>query len=585
MTDDIPKDRVKELRQEAILCRVKYHNNLPELPFDPKFLPYPFEPTRFVQYAATSLERNHKHELLCETDVGVDVDLIDPSAFKTDRTASLHPDDEKLLEDDDPNAINDRRSRHQRSVAWLRKTEYLSTEHYNKWNKSEKIETKLGHNVKQRFAEEIVYRDRESQINAIEATFTAAKKPIQRHYSKPGVHAVEVLPLLPDFKLWRYPCAQVIFDDDPARKGISAAEQREEVNQAVIRGMVDETGDHFVVYFLPTEETKQQRRFDAENHVAFTEGASYEYEKAREYNWNVKNKTMTNYEENYFFVFRKDDKDCPAGVYYNELETRVRLSKRRKVQSSFGGGPMAPPQPPSKMRLVVQHRDFTYEELQAQTARLDMLKHESEDEEEEEEAEQEHPEAQESEGEAQKNHSPLLESPSPASGAKRGPQLHSDSEGEHSSLEGDEEAEQKATLQSHLGTRRSSTKRSTTAAVFSDDDDEEEEEGADKEEEEEGKEIHDTRHSVSSDLSNDSPPRTQSPIPSRFSSKRPTRKRSFTEVEDNSGSDNEDERSPSPPPSHRRRQEFTPAPRPSVNSSSRRPVLSESDDDLSSLSG
>lgn len=72
--------------------------------------------------------------------------------------------------------------------------------------------------------------------------------------------------------------------------------------------MVDETGDHFVVYFLPTEETKQQRRLDAENHVAFTEGASYEYEKAREYNWNVKNKTMTNYEENYFFVFRKEDK-------------------------------------------------------------------------------------------------------------------------------------------------------------------------------------------------------------------------------------------------------------------------------------
>ncbi|VDM30887.1 unnamed protein product [Hydatigera taeniaeformis] len=556
MTDDIPKDRIKDLRQETILCRVKYHNNLPELPFDPKFLPYPFESTRFVQYAATTLERNHKHELLCETDVGVDVELIDPSAFKTDRI-----------------------------VAWLRKTEYLSTEHYNKWNKSEKIETKLGHNIKQRFAEEIVYRDRESQINAIEATFTAAKKPIQRHYSKPGVHAVEVLPVLPDFKLWRYPCAQVIFDDDPARKGISAAEQREEVNQAVIRGMVDETGDHFVVYFLPTEETKQQRRLDAEAHVAFTEGASYEYEKAREYNWNVKNKTMTNYEENYFFVFRKEDKDCPSGVYYNELETRVRLSKRRKMQSNFGSGPMAPSQPPSRMRLVVQHRDFTYEELQAQTARLDMLKHESEDE-EEEEAEQEHAETQQSDGEEPKDNSPLLESPSSgASQAKRGSRVHSDSDGGHSTLEEDEESGHRCVPQSHSDPKRSSTKRSTTAAVFSDDDDEEEEEGAEKEDEEEGGEIPHTRHSVSSDLSNDSPSRRQSPLTSHFSSKRSTRKRSFSEAEDNSISDNEDERSPSPPPSHRRRQEFITAPRPPVSSSSRRPVLSESDDDLSSLSG
>lgn len=77
---------VNECRQETVLCRVKYHNNLPDLPFDPKFLGYPFESSRFVQYAATSLERNHKHELLCESNVGVDVDLIDPDAFKIDRS-------------------------------------------------------------------------------------------------------------------------------------------------------------------------------------------------------------------------------------------------------------------------------------------------------------------------------------------------------------------------------------------------------------------------------------------------------------------------------------------------------------------
>lgn len=231
----------------------------------------------------------------------------------------------------------------------------------------------------------------------------------------------------------------------------------------------------------------------------------------------------------------------------------MRLSKRRKVQSSFGGGSIAPLQPPSKMRLVVQHRDFTYEELQAQTGRLDMLKHESEDEEEEEEVGQEHVDAQESESEEQKGHSPLLDSPSPggetvplfvltsifseeiifppvvASRAKRGSQLHSDSEGGHSSLEDDEEAGQRSNLQGHSDTKHSSTKRSTTAAVFSDDDDEEEE-GEDKEEdEEEGEAIHRTRHSVSSDLSNDSPSRRQSPVSSHFSSKRSTRKRSFSE--------------------------------------------------------
>ncbi|VDL99184.1 unnamed protein product [Schistocephalus solidus] len=177
------------------MCRIRYHNNLPDIPSDPKFLTYPFESSRFVQYAATSLERNHKHELLCNVH---NVFLV-----------SLHPDDERLLEDDDPAALNARKSRHQRSVSWLRKTEYLSTELYNKYNKAEKVETKLGHNTKRRFTEDIVYRDRESQIHAIEETFEAVQKPIKKHYSKPGVTAVEVLPVLPDFNLWRYPCAQV----------------------------------------------------------------------------------------------------------------------------------------------------------------------------------------------------------------------------------------------------------------------------------------------------------------------------------------------------------------------------------------
>lgn len=58
---------------------------------------------------------------------------------------------------------------------------------------------------------------------------------IARHHSKPNVHAIDVLPLLPDFDIWRHPCAQVIFDNDPARKDKPVGEQMEEMNQAMIR--------------------------------------------------------------------------------------------------------------------------------------------------------------------------------------------------------------------------------------------------------------------------------------------------------------------------------------------------------------
>lgn len=49
--------------------------------------------------------------------------------------------------------------------------------------------------------EETLYMDRESQIKAIEKTFEDNKKPIERHYSKPNVVPVEILPVYPDFKV------------------------------------------------------------------------------------------------------------------------------------------------------------------------------------------------------------------------------------------------------------------------------------------------------------------------------------------------------------------------------------------------
>ena len=39
----------------------------------------------------------------------------------------------------------------------------------------------------------------------------------------------------PIFKLWRHPCAQVLFDDDPAPKDHTSSVQNEEMSQAIIK--------------------------------------------------------------------------------------------------------------------------------------------------------------------------------------------------------------------------------------------------------------------------------------------------------------------------------------------------------------
>ncbi|KAF0303106.1 RNA polymerase II-associated factor 1 [Amphibalanus amphitrite] len=276
-----------------------------------------FESNRYVAYNPTSLERNYKHELLTEHDLGVTIDLIDPDRYTAEHGGELDPADERLLEEDSLAPQDFKRSRHHaKNVSWLRRTEYISTE-ITRFQPTtmDKIESKVGFSIKKQM-EDNMYMDRESQIAAIEKTFEDVKKPVLKHYSKPGVTAVAEMPVFPDFDLWKFPCAQVIFDSDPAPQNIPAHEQVEVMSQAMIRGVMDEFEEQFVAYFLPSEETLVKRKEDSEAGVEYRDDVEYDYVMHREYNWNVKNKASKGYEENYFFITR-DDK-----VFYNELETR-----------------------------------------------------------------------------------------------------------------------------------------------------------------------------------------------------------------------------------------------------------------------
>jgi RNA polymerase II-associated factor 1 len=144
-----PQSHSRSSKRSDLVCRIKYNNSLPDIPFDAKFLAYPFESNRFVQYNATSLERNFHHELLTETDLGLPIDLIDPDIYKEDRTKDSlsgdpqHETDAHLMEDEITPQPEKKRSRqHAKNVSWLRKTEYISTEYNRFQTSSENLETK-----------------------------------------------------------------------------------------------------------------------------------------------------------------------------------------------------------------------------------------------------------------------------------------------------------------------------------------------------------------------------------------------------------------------------------------------------------
>lgn len=324
------------------------------------------------------MERNYKFEVLTEHDLGVTIDLINRDIYQIDRSnVVLDPADEKLLEEDSHATSMHHTSRskqHAKSVSWLRRSEYISTEQTRfQPQNMEKAEAKVGYNVKNSLRDETLYMDREQQIQAIKNTFEDTKKPITQHYCKPNVVPVEVYPVYPDFKNWKYPCAQVIFDADPSIVGKSLPNQMEEMSQAMIRGVMDESGEQFVAYFLPTEETLEKRRTDLSMERPYEDETAYEYKMAREYNWNVKSKLSKGYEENYFLVIRED------GVYYNELETRVRLSKRRQKLGAQA----------NNTKLVVKHRPLNAAEHKMQVNRDRFLEPQGDEDEEMEQSEPE----------------------------------------------------------------------------------------------------------------------------------------------------------------------------------------------------
>ena len=117
----------------------------------------------------------------------------------------------------------------------------------------------------------------------------------------------------------------------------------------------------------------EKRTRDASNAIEYDDDDEYDYKMARQYHWNVKSKASKGYEENYFIVFRDD------AVLYNELETRVRLTKRRPKP----GEPAT-----SNTRLVLRHRTLTGREHRMFRQREKQLEPANQQDEEEEEMEE-----------------------------------------------------------------------------------------------------------------------------------------------------------------------------------------------------
>jgi len=353
-------------KPSPFICPTRFRNNLPDVPFYPKFLQYPFDNMRYVRYVPTSLEKNYKHILLTEPDLGIP-DLIDPDAYATPQSRlPLPPEDEQLIRPELNNTATPVKQVNRPLVTWLRKTEYMTAEYDRLYGGAREVEKQT---VGKQTAKDLE-ESGDSEFNpellrqAIEDSFEKAKKrPI--HPTNPSLKAVQILPVFPDFELWGNSYQHVIFDGDPCpappkpsdpQYAHKKEEQEKIMNNAIIKAF--EAGEKFVTYLAPkkveTDENGTKKRKLNDDDVM-------EYQWVREYFYDFKKEHKDR--SNYFFVM------TDKVVTYNVIGAKVMLqnikSKREKSKIDQAIRPT---------RVTVRQREMSREEQALREERRYILK-------------------------------------------------------------------------------------------------------------------------------------------------------------------------------------------------------------------
>lgn len=200
----------KPVRQDYI-AKVRYTNNLPAPPLNPKFIEYNLtEPISLQQegeFLMSSLFRKENFTSLMENvddESGMNLNLINNVGFLDngdesvicgldgDKVTKLHPKDLELLRDAGISNL----SKSEPGVSFLRRTEYIAEK-----QAVATLPNGNTNNQPKNKNQELI--DPESQLKAVESTFDNAQDTLTnfqaiKHPKKKNLKAVNAWPLLPD---------------------------------------------------------------------------------------------------------------------------------------------------------------------------------------------------------------------------------------------------------------------------------------------------------------------------------------------------------------------------------------------------
>ncbi|KAK0597538.1 hypothetical protein LWI29_026313 [Acer saccharum] len=317
----------------TFVCKMKFRNELPDPSAQPKLMFMKKDKDRFTRYTITSLEKEYKPQLYVEPDLGIPLDLLDLGVYNPPKgyvRPPLDPEDEELLRDDDvvtpvkKDGIRRKERPTDKGMSWLVKTQYISPLSMDSTRQSltekqakELREMRGGLNPLGK------QNSRERQIKEIEATFEASKLP-PVHATNKNLHAVEIMPLLPDFERYEDQFVVASFDGAPTTDSEffgkldqsvrEAYESRAVMKSYMATGADPANPEKFLAYMVPSLNELSRDMYDEDEDTSFSW--------VREYQWDV----------------RGDDADDPATYLvsfddgearYLPLPTKLNLRKKR----------------------------------------------------------------------------------------------------------------------------------------------------------------------------------------------------------------------------------------------------------------
>jgi len=330
----------KRLTVESELIAPYYlANPLPEVPCDPKLLQHARDLDSLVRYRYdTPMESSFPYELTCEPDLGIEIDLVDPSLFLAPPGANLAQEDAELLAMAAPGgggAVGSAAARVKSirsEVTWLRKTPLMGNNLYESVGYGKHADRAIERKfvVTQKGAATDGAQTLAQVVESIDRSFDDAEGlslSTLRHPSNPSLTPVAMLPVLPDEKCWDNDYVQMEFDFDPSLEAAGDPTPKyspARVRKALMRGFSQAaTGDtpqrSYVAYLLP------QSGKDADG---ITSGEAQELEWVREYGHAIKNIAEGEGEElaeGAVFYFAEGSQQ----VVYNQMMRKMDVTRRR----------------------------------------------------------------------------------------------------------------------------------------------------------------------------------------------------------------------------------------------------------------